>query len=242
MGPTHPSTPPYPSLPPSYPFAPATPLLSLHSCFSSSHPLPTLSTPPHRLEAWLLFASALIVALAGVYSATRGDFEGQFVEAVLTTILLGSLFFSAKYLYSHYKEEVQRLAMAKIRQLRSTVRRSGLPMGGAFGPPVPAAAGEEGAPSYLTRVSEEGSACTFTSSAASRLIVMESEGMMGPSFTSSYASLRKSSATPPPLPPPSSAPTREFSWLEARRQRCKSSNSFPAARSLPYSAPRSTLA
>ena len=99
--------------------------------------MPFLFDFQNWLEAFLLFTSTLVIALAGIYSATRGETEGLVVEAILTTILVGSLLWAANYLYTHYQQELHKAAANKLKQVRSTLRRSGECCGIGRGPPAP---------------------------------------------------------------------------------------------------------
>ena len=73
------------------------------------------------LEAWLLFASILVITLAGVYSVTKGKTSGIAVETFLTTVLVCSLVFMAEYLHWHYRKEMAAIARAKLRSVRGTI-------------------------------------------------------------------------------------------------------------------------
>jgi hypothetical protein len=70
------------------------------------------------LEAWLLFASMAMIALASVYSLTRGQTSGFVLEGLLTSTLALSMIAAAVYLCRHYRKEMAALAERQKENLR----------------------------------------------------------------------------------------------------------------------------
>ena len=74
------------------------------------------------LGAWLLFASILVITLAGVYSVTKGKTSGIAVETFLTTVLVCSLVFSRVPSLA-LPEGDAAIARAKLRSVRGRSTR-----------------------------------------------------------------------------------------------------------------------
>ena len=72
---------------------------------------------------WLLVASFLVILLAAIYSITRGKASGYTVEAILTSILVGSLGVAGTYLVIHYRAYLRELAAKKAAAAEQAARR-----------------------------------------------------------------------------------------------------------------------
>ena len=75
------------------------------------------------LEMWLLTASIFLIALAAIYSATRGQSEGQVLEVALTTTLITSLLAAAVYLVIHYRTYLREVAARQALELEEALKR-----------------------------------------------------------------------------------------------------------------------
>lgn len=72
---------------------------------------------------WLLIASFLVILLAAIYSITRGKASGYTAEAILTSILVGSLGVAGTYLVIHYRAYLRELAAKQAAAAEQAARR-----------------------------------------------------------------------------------------------------------------------
>ena len=72
---------------------------------------------------WLLIASFLVILLAAIYSITRGKASGYTAEAILTSILVGSLGVAGTDLVIHYRAYLRELAAKQAAAAEQAARR-----------------------------------------------------------------------------------------------------------------------